>query len=95
MAKGTVAGFHNGVGCIITEEKKYDFNASQVEGGIRNGAEVEFEFKNGVLTVYGIGATKPTPAPQPKQKPKQKQNSTSKLVDNFTVDNRELLTEDK
>ena len=95
MVKGTVAGFHNGVGCIITEEKKYDFNSNQVEGGIRNGAEVEFEFKNGVLTVYGIGATKPTPAPQPKQKPKQKQNSTSKLVDNFTVDNRELLTEDK
>ena len=95
MVKGTVAGFHNGVGCIITEEKKYDFNASKVEGGIRNGAEVEFEFKNGVLTVYGIGATKPTKAPEPKQKPKQKQNSTSKLVDNFTVDNRELLTEDK
>ena len=95
MAKGTIAGLHNGTGCIITEERKYDFNASQVEGGIRNGAEVEFEFKNGVLTVYGIGATKPTKAPEPKQKPKQKQNSTSKLVDNFTVDNRELLTEDK
>ena len=95
MAKGTIAGLHNGTGCIITEEKKYDFNSNQVEGGIRNGAEVEFEFKNGVLTVYGIGATKPTKAPEPKQKPKQKQNSTSKLVDNFTVDNRELLTEDK
>ena len=95
MAKGTIAGLHNGTGCIITEEKKYDFNSNQVEGGIRNGAEVEFEFKNGVLTVYGIGATKPTKAPEPKQKPKQKQNSASKLVDNFTVDNRELLTEDK
>ena len=95
MAKGTIAGLHNGTGCIITEEKKYDFNSNQVEGGIRNGAEVEFEFKNGVLTVYGIGATKPTKAPEPKQKPKQKQNSASKLVDNFTVDNRELLTEVK
>ena len=99
MRKGIVGGLHNETGCIMSEGNTYNFNIKIVNGTVANGHQVDFELNqyDGVVKVDGLGATKPTPAPQPKQKPKhkQKENTASKLVDNFAVDNRELLTEDK
>ena len=90
MPKGKIGGLHCGQGNVIAENSGYPFNVTMcnINGVVKNGDEVEFEVKDGVVTViYGKGYQKPKPV----VKPKQKENPSNSIV----VDNRDLLTEEK
>jgi len=90
MHRGIVAALYGNHGQIICGDRAYNFSTDQVQGGIRNHQEVDFEYTDSgdkIKVIYGTGANKPTNKPKPTKK---KENTTSKLVDN-----RELLTEEK
>ncbi len=94
MPKGKIGGLHSGIGHIMTEGSGYRFNVTMcnVNGTIKNGDMIEYEVKDGVVTViYGRGYQKPKPTPKPVVKPKQKEDTSKNVV----VDNREFLTEEK
>ena len=81
MPRGKIGGFHGNVGQVLHEGNVYNFHINNVQGGIRNGKEIDFEFdENGnVKVIFGDG------------KPKKKSPKIKKETVN--IDTKEFLTE--
>lgn len=86
MPKGKIGGFHLNTGQVLSEGNVYNFHINNVQGGIQNQQEIEFELddEGNVKVIFGTGAQKPTKAPV---KPK-KENISKKSTQVF-------LTEEK
>ena len=86
MPKGKIGGFHLNTGQVLSEGNVYNFHINNVQGGIQNQQEIEFELDDdgNVKLILGTGAQKPTKAPA---KPK-KENTSKKSTQVF-------LTEEK
>ena len=90
MKKGKIGGFHLNTGQILCEGNVYNFHIDNVQGGIQNQQEIEFQLddEGNVKIIYGTGAQKPTKAPVLKQT--KKENSSSNMKDT-----KVFLTEEK
>ena len=51
MPRGKIGGFHGNVGQVLHEGNVYNFHINNVEGGIRNGKEIDFEFDENVFSI--------------------------------------------
>ena len=62
IMKGKIAAYHQNVGQILSEGNVYNFHINQVQGGIKNHQEFEFELdEHGkVKVIYGNGAEGPS-----------------------------------
>ena len=60
--KGKIAAYHQNVGQVLSEGNVYNFHINQVQGGIKNHQEFEFELdEHGkVKVIYGNGAEGPS-----------------------------------
>ena len=85
MPRGKIGGYHRNVGQVLSEGNVYNFHINNVEGGISNGKEIDFELdRNGnVKIIFGDGKPKKT---SPKKIKKETLNNK---------DTKELLTEEK
>jgi len=43
MPRGKIGGYHGNVGQVLSEGNVYNFHINNVEGGISNGKEIDFE----------------------------------------------------
>lgn len=84
MPKGKIGGFSGNVGQVLHEGNVYHFHIKNVEGGIFNGKEIDFEWdQNGnVKVIFGDGKPK-------KKSPKRIKKETT------NIDTKQLLTEEK
>jgi len=82
MPKGKVGGLHGNVGQILSEGNVYNFHIKNVEGGIFNGKEIDFELDEygNVKVIFGDG------------KPKKKSSKKVKK-ETINIDTKEFLTE--
>jgi len=82
--KGTIGGLHGRVGQVLHEGNVYNFHINNVQGGIHNGKEIDFELdENGnVKIIFGDG------------KPKKKSLKRVKK-ETLNIDTKQLLTEEK
>tara|TARA_B100001245_G_C22845969_1_gene406617 strand:+ start:158 stop:409 length:252 start_codon:yes stop_codon:yes gene_type:complete len=83
MPKGKIGGFAGSSGQILSEGNVYNFHLNNVQGGISNGKEIDFELDElgNVKIIFGDGKPK-------KKSPKIKKETTN-------IDTKELLTEEK
>ena len=60
--KGKIAAYHQNVGQILSEGNVYNFHINQVQGGIKNHQDFEFELDEAgkVKVIYGNGAEGPS-----------------------------------
>ena len=76
MPKGKIGGFHLNTGQVLSEGNIYNFHFNNVQGGIQNQQEIEFELddEGNVKVIFGTGAQKPTKAPVKKESSSEKKN---------------------
>ena len=62
ITKGKIAAYHQNVGQILSEGNIYNFHINQVQGGIKNHQDFEFELDEAgkVKVIYGNGAEGPS-----------------------------------
>ena len=60
--KGTVKGYHQNMGQVLSEGNVYNFHINCVQGHIKNEQEFEFELGESgkVKVIYGNGAEGPS-----------------------------------
>ena len=87
MLNGKITGLNSGIGQILSEGKKYNFNLTvvQANGNIEDGGQINFELDhyNNVKTIYSTSGA--TTFVQPETKKENKKSESTKV----------LLTEDK
>jgi hypothetical protein len=78
MPKGKIGGFHLNTGQVLSEGNVYNFHINNVQGGIQNQQEIEFELddEGNVKVIFGTGAQKPTKAPVQTKKENSSKKST-------------------
>ena len=83
MPKGKIGGFHLNTGQVLSEGNVYNFHINNVQGGIQNQQEIEFELDEdgNVKVIFGTGAQKPTKAPVKKESSSEKKNTKVLLTE--------------
>ena len=89
MLNGKISSLNNGVGQILSEGKKYNFNLTvvQANGNIEDGGQINFELDhyNNVKTIFSSSGATTFVQPETKTKKENKKSESTKV----------LLTEDK